>query len=137
MQILQKISKYKKQVSPCQPGGEGSPGYPAWAALLSTARLATQHQSCCVKKIRKKKRKNKPEMKASSGRKYPATFLAQIEQIISGLYSALMPSNSDQFGQAISHMLSRASPPTAFSQIVLAGTGSVLLMTSFPFSKPL
>lgn len=90
-----------------------------------------------VLKNKGKKRKNKPEMKASSGRKYPATFLAQIEQIISGLYSALMPSNSDQFGQAISHMLSRASPPTAFSQIVLAGTGSILLMTSFPFSKPL
>lgn len=126
MQILQKIDKYKKQVSLCQPGGEGCPNHPAWAALLSPARLTIQHQSW----KKKTKRKNQPEMKASFGRKYRATFLAQIEQIISGLYSAVChrPGNSEQFGQAISLMLSKASPPTASSQIVLVDTGSLLFL---------
>lgn len=72
-------------------------------------------------------------MKASFWRKHPAAFLAWIEQITSGLYSALshVHDNSQQFGQVISHMLSQASPPAAFFQVVLIDTGSVLFMTIF------
>ena len=74
-------------------------------------------------------------MKASFWRKHPATFLAWIEQITSGLYSALSHTrgNSEQFGQVISCMLSRASPPAASFQVVLIGTGSALLMIFFFF----
>lgn len=59
MQILQKINKYKKQVSLCLPAGEGSPKHPAWAALLSPAQLQSNIKAAVLKK-KKENKKEKP-----------------------------------------------------------------------------